>query len=184
MSSTEFYFNFKGAILGQIIPSPTSESRPLPYLTFLATPLLPCGPLDAPVKKFTGNGTIGDADDHMTRAIHSFAHFSVLYSQESLLFCDLQSEISFFFLYRLCRAYTALRSFWCKGRHVPHWSPVAHVSCLLSLPLIAESNVFKALRRIQGITGIGGPLRSQIFWSSTVLHAGGTGFVMPWTLTI
>ena len=86
MSSTEFYFNFKGAILGQIIPSPTSESRPIPYLTFLATPLLPCGPLDAPVKKFTGNGTIGEADDHMTRAIHSFAHFSVLYSQESLLF--------------------------------------------------------------------------------------------------
>lgn len=89
----KFYFNFKGAILGRIIPSPTSNSRPLPYLNFLATPLLPCGPVDAPVKKFTGNGSIGDADDHITRAIHAFAHFSVLYSQENLLFCDLQGAL-------------------------------------------------------------------------------------------
>ncbi|PPQ94491.1 hypothetical protein CVT25_013803 [Psilocybe cyanescens] len=93
ISIPKFYFNFKGAILGQIIPSPTSGSRPLPYLHFLATPLLPCGPVDAPVKKFTGNGSIGNADDHITRAIHAFAHFSVLYSQENLLFCDLQGKI-------------------------------------------------------------------------------------------
>ncbi|EDR02755.1 uncharacterized protein LACBIDRAFT_332022 [Laccaria bicolor S238N-H82] len=80
-------------IPSRIIPSPTSNSRPLPYLNFLATPLLPCGPVDAPVKKFTGNGSIGDADDHITRAIHAFAHFSVLYSQENLLFCDLQGAL-------------------------------------------------------------------------------------------
>ena len=52
----EFYFNFKTSIFGQVIPSPMSNSRPLPHLYFIATPLLPCGPVDPKVKKFTGNG--------------------------------------------------------------------------------------------------------------------------------
>jgi hypothetical protein len=86
----EFYFNFKKSIFGQVIPSPTSNSRPLPHLYFIATPLLPCGPVDPKVEKFTGNGDIGPASDHMTKAIHAFAHFSAVYTQKNLLICDLQ----------------------------------------------------------------------------------------------
>ena len=86
----EFYFNFKMSIFGQVIPSPTSNSRPLPHLYFIATPLLPCGPVDPKVEKFTGNGEIGQASDHMTKAIHAFAHFSAVYTQNNLLICDLQ----------------------------------------------------------------------------------------------
>jgi len=37
--------------------------------------------VDAPIKKFTGNGQLGEANDHMTWAIQAFAHFSVIYSQ-------------------------------------------------------------------------------------------------------
>ena len=40
--------------------------------------------------KFTGNGDIGLASDHMTKAIHAFAHFSAVYTQNNLLICDLQ----------------------------------------------------------------------------------------------
>ena len=85
-----FYFNFKGSIYGKIQASMTSGSRTIPKKNFLATLLLPCGKLDAKVKKFTGNDDIGDALDNMTKAIHAFAHWSLLYSRGHILFCDLQ----------------------------------------------------------------------------------------------
>ena len=90
----EFYFNFPSSILGELVPSVSSQSRPLPYRHFLATPLLPCGEADPQIKKFTGNDQIGVADDNMTQAIHAFAHFSVIYSQKNLLFCDLQGAFT------------------------------------------------------------------------------------------
>ncbi|KAF8804287.1 hypothetical protein BYT27DRAFT_7225417 [Phlegmacium glaucopus] len=93
MTIPKFYFNFKTSIFGQVIPSPTSNSRPLPHLYFIATPLLPCGPVDPKVEKFTGNGDIGLASDHMTKAIHAFAHFSAVYTQNNLLICDLQGAL-------------------------------------------------------------------------------------------
>ena len=83
----DFYFNFKDSILGMV----AEESfGPLHFRQFIATPLLPFSTIDAPVKKFTGNGELGDATDHITQAIHAFAHFSVVYSTENIVFCDLQ----------------------------------------------------------------------------------------------
>ena len=87
---TEFYFNFKTSIFGEVIPSPISNSRPLPHLYFITTPLLPCGRIDPKIEKFTGNGDIGLASDHMTKAIHAFTHFSAVYTQNNLLICNLQ----------------------------------------------------------------------------------------------
>ena len=86
----EFYFNFKESIFGELCPTLTSGSRCVPHSYFIATPLLPCGDVDAEIKKFTGNGSVGDASDHLTKAIHAFAHFSVVYSQNNIVFCDLQ----------------------------------------------------------------------------------------------
>ena len=88
-----FYFNFEGAIFGDLTMDPNGPEPILPYTSFIATRLLPCGPFDAKVQKFTGNddpGDMPDKDDHLTMAIHAFAHFSVLYSKHSLLLCDLQ----------------------------------------------------------------------------------------------
>ena len=68
----------------------TSGGRIIPHQHFLATLLLPCGKVDGEVRKFTGNDDIGDASDDITKAVHAFAHFSLLYSQEHILFCDLQ----------------------------------------------------------------------------------------------
>lgn len=92
-----FFFNFKGLIFGEVIPSPSSGGRPLPHSYFLATPLLPSGPADSEVRKFTGNGEIGTAHDHVTKAVHAFVHFSLLYSQRHILFCDLQGGLAPFF---------------------------------------------------------------------------------------
>lgn len=88
-----FYFNFKGSIYGEIQGSVTSGSRVVPKKNFLATLLLPCGKLDAKVKKFTGSDDIGDAPDSMTKAVHAFAHWSLLYSRGHILFCDLQGTV-------------------------------------------------------------------------------------------
>ncbi|KAF8168900.1 hypothetical protein BJ912DRAFT_862426, partial [Pholiota molesta] len=66
------------------------STRKLPYQYFIATPLLPYGDADPKIKKFTGNGEIGIPQDDITKAIHAFAHFSVVYSHSGLLFCDLQ----------------------------------------------------------------------------------------------
>lgn len=97
--STEFYFNFEGSIFGKVIPSPTSGSRPLPHKYFLATRLLPCGPHDPKIQKFTGNGTIGPAEDHLTKAIHAFVHFSLIYSGNDVLICDLQGDYNYSLLF-------------------------------------------------------------------------------------
>ncbi|KAG6915402.1 hypothetical protein DXG01_011656 [Tephrocybe rancida] len=86
----EFYFNFPSAILGKLKPSLTSGSTIVLHKHFLATPLLPCGRFDSPIQKFTGNDDIGDASTPMTMAVHAFAHFSLCYSMENILFCDLQ----------------------------------------------------------------------------------------------
>jgi Alpha-kinase family len=73
--------------------SQSSNSRRLLHLFFIATPLLPCGDVDPKVQKFTGNDNIGDALDHMTKGIHAFAHFSVVYSHNNILLCDLQGGL-------------------------------------------------------------------------------------------
>ena len=90
VSSTGFYFNFTDSIFGEIQGSVTSGSRIVPHQHFLATLLLPCGKVDGGIQKFTGNDEIGEASDDITKAIHAFAHFSLLYSQQHILFCDLQ----------------------------------------------------------------------------------------------
>lgn len=95
-SLLEFYFNFPDSILGILQHSSTSSgSTPVPFQDFIATPLLPCGLVDPKVRKYTGNENFGDASDDMTKAIHAFVHFSVAYSQDSILFCDLQGNCFF-----------------------------------------------------------------------------------------
>jgi Alpha-kinase family len=90
-----FYFNYEDSILGVLNPSVSSNSCIVPHKHFLATPLLPCGPFDGEVRKFTGNDEIGEANDDLTQAIHAFVHFSLSYSSNYMLFCDLQGS-SFF----------------------------------------------------------------------------------------
>jgi len=132
----EFYFNFENSNFGHIIPSPTSGSRPLPFSAFLATPLLPCGPLNPKIEKFTGNGILGPADSHIAKAIHAFVHFSVLYSQNSVLFCDLQGPDRYGVMCLIDpQSHTTnpvhQRNYWDKGpreitcfeeQHLPHCS--------------------------------------------------------------
>ncbi|KAJ6515067.1 hypothetical protein C8R47DRAFT_1276176 [Mycena vitilis] len=90
----EFRFNVDGAILGLLEPLPSDHiSKPLglPFLNFLATPYLPCGPVDVAIQKFTGNADCGEAPkDELTQAIHAFTHFTMVYTRKDLVFCDLQ----------------------------------------------------------------------------------------------
>jgi Alpha-kinase family len=89
---SEFYFNFKSSILGSLVPSLSSHSCHLTHI-FIATLLLPCGELNGQIKKFTGNEKFGDPENHLTKAIHAFSHFTAVYTQQSIIFCDLQGEI-------------------------------------------------------------------------------------------
>jgi Alpha-kinase family len=92
-----FQFHTEGAILGELIldEGGTDMDTTLPFPFFLATPLLPCAKADGPVHKFTGNDDCGAAPaktDHLTMAIHAFAHFVAIYSQKQLVLCDLQGR--------------------------------------------------------------------------------------------
>uniref|UniRef100_A0A8H8CMT2 Alpha-type protein kinase domain-containing protein n=1 Tax=Psilocybe cubensis TaxID=181762 RepID=A0A8H8CMT2_PSICU len=87
---SRFYFNFASSIFGEIVPSPASDGFPLPCPYFIATLLLSCGEADPGIRKFTGNNIAENPEDHLAQAIHAFAHFSAVYSDNQLLFCDLQ----------------------------------------------------------------------------------------------
>ena len=100
-SLAEFRFNLAHAILGffvddESITEPTDPPCGLPYFDFIATRLLPCGVIDAPIEKFTGNDDVGPPPGHkeeLTVALHAFTHFIVIFSRGNLLLCDLQGML-------------------------------------------------------------------------------------------
>ncbi|KAJ7590373.1 kinase-like domain-containing protein [Mycena floridula] len=84
-----FYFNMKGSFMGRI----QTPSRWLKYIHFIASPLLPCGPADGNVMNYTGNDNVGPAltaQDHLTRVLHAFTHFTYVASEGQVFICDLQ----------------------------------------------------------------------------------------------
>ena len=98
ISPLEFYFNTSSTILGTFEPvtsSKTKNKNPvnLSYPHFIATHLLPCGKLDAPIQNFTENHNVGAPPVDMTTAIHAFAHFTVVWTWEHLVLCDLQGML-------------------------------------------------------------------------------------------
>ncbi|KIK76850.1 hypothetical protein PAXRUDRAFT_93759, partial [Paxillus rubicundulus Ve08.2h10] len=86
----DFYFYFKDSILGVLHSRRESRSWILPYRHFIATHLLPCGEVDGPLYKFTRSSEIGPATDDLTKVIHAFAHFMLIYTSGFLLLSDLQ----------------------------------------------------------------------------------------------
>jgi len=95
----EFRFNLTGAILGHFVDEsaitecPASAPCGLPYWDFIATRLLPCGPIDGPIEKFTGNDDVGPGPgpkEHLTVALHAFTHYVAVWSRGNFLLCDLQ----------------------------------------------------------------------------------------------
>jgi hypothetical protein len=95
-----FRFNVEGAILGVLEPLDDDHplvDKQLPHLTFLATRLLPCGPVDQPIQKFTGNNDCGAAPtDPITLVLHAFSHFIAVYTGNDAILCDLQGTASQF----------------------------------------------------------------------------------------
>lgn len=102
-----FRFNTHGAILGRFKKPEVSGDRidltndseevslpcNLTHYDFIATRLLPCGLIDTPIKKFTGNHDEGGAPgrgDYLTTVLHAFAHYVGIFSRGNLLLCDLQ----------------------------------------------------------------------------------------------
>lgn len=81
-----------GAILGALEPfEGGSNNDVLPLTHFLATRLLPCGIVDTPIQKFTGNADCGAGPtDHLTAAIHAFSHYVPIFTDNELVLCDLQ----------------------------------------------------------------------------------------------
>ena len=95
----EFCFNLAHAILGCFtkenidITSITEPPSGLPFFDFIATRLLPCGPVDAPIEKFTRNDDVGPAPglkEDMTVTLHAFTHYVGILSCGNLILCDLQ----------------------------------------------------------------------------------------------
>lgn len=87
-----FYFNAKGAFIGEFAPQ--SEYAKKGYNFFLATRLLPVGGVHKGVLKFTGNDSPGHPTNPLDQLIHAFAHFAYLYADQKIVFCDLQGSSS------------------------------------------------------------------------------------------
>jgi hypothetical protein len=82
--TSEFHFNLADAILGRFVDEseitdpPANPPCSLLYWDFIATRLLPCGQIDAPIEKFTGNYDIGPAPEpkeHMMVVLHAFSYY-------------------------------------------------------------------------------------------------------------
>lgn len=82
-------------------PKPPCE---LPYCDFIATRLLPCGQIDAPIEKFTKNdddvSPSPHLKEHLTVSLHAFSHYVFVWSHSNLLFCDLQG-LAYYWVYCL-----------------------------------------------------------------------------------
>jgi hypothetical protein len=88
----EFYFA-PGVIYGRVDRSQLGNETDVPFDDFVAYPLLPPLPDGGRLYKFTGSDSLGDQPspgDLLTLLIHSFAHFSLYYTQGTLVFMDLQ----------------------------------------------------------------------------------------------
>ncbi|KAJ7021739.1 hypothetical protein C8F04DRAFT_1313352 [Mycena alexandri] len=87
-----FKFNVDGAILGALEPFEGSGNNDvLPLTHFLATRFLPCGVVDTPIQKFTGNADCGaEPTDHLTATVHAFSHYVPIFTDNELVLCDLQ----------------------------------------------------------------------------------------------
>ena len=83
-SYTEFSFNFKESIFRHLQSLRVSDGQHLPFVHFIATPLLPYGQLDVGLQ--IGSVNIGDALNDMTKAIYAFAHFGLIYTFSSVIF--------------------------------------------------------------------------------------------------
>ena len=102
--SLEICWNVKGAFIGTVgcksppAPAPFSENEVLPdnwtllFLTFLATCLLPSGPLYQE-EKFSGNEEIDHNSGVVGEAIDAYAHHVVADSHHTLMLADIQGEL-------------------------------------------------------------------------------------------
>ena len=89
----EFYFNFNSSILGSLspksfIPKPSFD----PWGFHSHTSVTLCQ-FNGKIKKLTKNDGFGDADDHLTKAVYTFSHFTAIYTQQNIILCDLQGKI-------------------------------------------------------------------------------------------
>ena len=79
-----------------VMPKIQSQSKVpcgLPYWDFIATRLLPCGPVNGSIEKFTGNDSVGPSPggkEHLTITLHAYTHYVFVFSRGNLLLCDLQ----------------------------------------------------------------------------------------------
>ncbi|KAI0751707.1 hypothetical protein C8Q80DRAFT_1078849, partial [Daedaleopsis nitida] len=89
-----FYFNVKGASLSKLDVALPNKPGHLPYLHFLAAPLLPCGEADSGLHEFTGNESLGQLSPQkpLEMAIHAFSHVVYKYTRGHMFLCDLQGE--------------------------------------------------------------------------------------------
>ncbi|KAJ6607860.1 hypothetical protein B0H10DRAFT_1817039 [Mycena sp. CBHHK59/15] len=87
-----FRFNAEGAILGVLEPTDNDGTQLLPFKDFLATRYLRVGRWDQPIHKFTGNTDCGDPPrDALTTTIHAFTHYTIVFTAETMVLCDLQA---------------------------------------------------------------------------------------------
>ena len=89
----EFYFNFNSSILGSLspksfIPKPSFD----PWGFHSHTSVTLCQ-FNGKIKKLTRNDGFGDADDHRTKAVYTFSHFTAICTQQNIILCDLQGKI-------------------------------------------------------------------------------------------
>ena len=101
--SLEIHWNVEAAFIGTVgcklppAPAPFSENEVLPdnrtllFSTFLATCLLPSGPLYRE-EKCCGNEEIGHNSGVVGEAIDAYAHHVVADSHGTLMLADIQGE--------------------------------------------------------------------------------------------
>lgn len=100
-----------------------------PFKYFIASLLLPCGPADGAVIKYTGNDNVGPlSKDPMMALLYAYTHFTYIYTDHQLLICDLQGKLS------VTLDYTGIKwhllGLFDKNKALCLFDPQAHTSVL------------------------------------------------------
>jgi len=134
--------SFAGTLETMVPPATTTDddTRSLVFSTFLAMAVLPSGPSYKEVK-FSGNTEIGCNSGAVGEAVDTFAHHVVITSEGTVLFADLQGDMTSCYILHIYLPWHNFLGVVGPGSSVVLFDPQAHTLVILATSTMAANSL-------------------------------------------